>query len=675
MKEFLLKLKNQKWANLFMLVFPLSMFYYESIFRISTVQGYFKLSTFFMFLFCVSYGAVMYLVSTIFKSRKVNTIISAALLGVFAVLYLVEYFVYRFFKIFYDVNTVTGGAGDIMNGFIDETLNLIFSFDGIFKIILFAIPTVLVAVFSKRFAPANRAGAAERILATTVMIFTYLINILLISLSPVYYPIYKTEYNFQSAVGNFGLVTAVRLDINNYLFGSSEDSFEEHNHDDNASSQIGSSQITSSEKEPEQIKLGYNVLELDLSGGSTNRIKELNKYVNSLTPSKMNQYTGLFKGKNLIMITAEAFTAEVISPTLTPTLYRLSTKGINFTDYYQPASAGTTGGEYQNIFGMVPTSGGMSFKNTADNFNYYTMGSQLNRLGYYGKAFHNNSYTYYSRNKTHINLGYSDGFMGYGNGMEAYVKNCWPQSDLEMISGTLPTYIDKQPFNVYYMSVSGHSGYNKSGNSMTSRNWEVVKDLPYSDHVKGYLAANYELEKAVSHLVSELENKGIADDTVICIATDHFPYGLDKNGALGNMPYLSELYGFNVTNLFERDHSRLIIWSGCLEDKEPIIVDTPTFSLDILPTLSNLFGTEFDSRMFVGRDVFSDAQPVVFNMNYDWKTDKGTYYSSKGRFVPFNEGEEVDSEYVNRVKAVVRNKIRFCSGVLETNYFAEHFKK
>lgn len=63
---------------------------------------------------------------------------------------------------------------------------------------------------------------------------------------------------------------------------------------------------------------------------------------------------------------------------------------------------------------MMPTAGGMSFKSTADHLNYFTMGSQLNRMGYYGKAFHNNTYTYYDRHKTHINLGYSDGYMGMG---------------------------------------------------------------------------------------------------------------------------------------------------------------------------------------------------------------------------------------------------------------------
>ncbi len=669
MKEFLLKLKNKTWFDWFMLVFPISMFYYESVFRISTVQGFFKLSTLYMFLFCLAYGAIGYLLSTIFKKRKTNTIIACVLLGACAVFYLVEYFVYKFFKIFYDINTVTGGAGDIMNGFIDETLKLIFSVDGLFKIALFAIPTVLVAVFSKKFVPANCSDKFRRITAATALVVLYSVNVLLISFSSVYYPIYKTEYNFQSAVGNFGLVTGVKLDLKNFLFGDSN-SFESTDNN-NISSQTTSSDITSSETE--EIEYGYNQLDLDLSGGSTSKIKELNQYVSTLTASKKNEYTGIFKGKNLIMITAEAFTAEVIDPELTPTLYRLATKGINFTDYYQPASAGTTGGEYQNIFGMMPTSGGMSFKNTADNLNYFTMGSQLDRLGYYGMAYHNNSHTYYSRNKTHINLGYSGGFMGYGNGMEQYVKKCWPQSDLEMIAGTLPTYIDKQPFNVYYMSVSGHSGYNRSGNAMTAKNWETVKDLPYSDQIKGYLAANLELENALAHLVAELENKGIADDTVICIGTDHFPYGLDQGGALGNMPYLSELYGYNVTTYFERDHSRLIIWSGCLEDKEPIVVDSPTFSLDILPTLSNLFGTEFDSRLMPGRDVFSDAEAIVFNMNYNWKTELGTYYG--GKFTPADENTEIPEGYVDRIKAIVRNKIKYCSSALDADYFAAHFEK
>ena len=141
------------------------------------------------------------------------------------------------------------------------------------------------------------------------------------------------------------------------------------------------------------------------------------------------------------------------------------------------------------------------------------------------------------------------------------------------------------------------------------------------------------------------------------------------------MPLLSELYGYNVENLFQRDHSRLILWCGSLEKEEPIVVDEPTFSLDILPTLSNLFGTEFDSRLFVGRDVFSDAEPLVFNSQYDWKTSYGTYYASKNKFVLADGIDSVPENYVENMKTQVRNKIRYCTLALENDYFRHLFEK
>ena len=519
--------------------------------------------------------------------------------------------------------------------------------------LLFFLPPLSYACLAKLFRLRSAANTKGRLRVAATSLICYLLCLGMILVNGAVRPSYHNEHDFATAIGNFGLLTGMRLDVQHMLFGHSG-GFE-------SQSPSTPSDVVA------PIEYGENKMELNLTKPASSAVQELNDYVSSLTPTKKNAYTGLFKGKNLIMISAEAFTAEVIDPQMTPTLYRLATKGINFKDHYQPSTAGTTGGEYQNVFSMLPTEGGMSFKDTADNNNYFTMGSQLNRLGYYGKAFHNNSYTYYDRNKTHVNLGYSDGFMGYGNGMEQYVKKCWPQSDLEMIAGTLPTYIDKQPFNVYYMSVSGHSAYSRGGNSMTAKNWDRVAHLPYSDPVKGYLAANLELEDAMTHLVAQLEAKGIADDTVICLSTDHFPYGLDEGGSLGNMPYLSELYGYSVNTLFQRDHSALILWCGSLEASQPIVIDTPTSSLDILPTLSNLFGTEFDSRLMVGRDVFSDAEALVFNLNYSWKTALGTY--ENGKFTPATPDTQIPDGYVDRIKTVVRNKIRYCDGVLNQDYF------
>ena len=670
MKQKLSSLITQVQVNPLLLFFSVLLIYYELAFE-TAIHGTFTVTqrTVLMALFSLAYGGILYGLTTLTKNKTVNRIIGFLLTLASAVPYLVEYFVYRQFKVYYDLNTMTGGATDALTEFAEETKLMIFSPGGLTFIGFMLLPAILFLGYTHKAISTKGAGKTPRILAALSAVAAYAVALALILTSPVFGPLYGAEYNFQSAVTEFGLMTGLRLDVKTTLMGGS-DSFEVMNPGEETDDVVELTPTT----------YGFNEMDIDfaaLAETATGQVKDLHSYVATLRPSRQNEYTGLFAGKNLIMISAEAFTEEVIDPVLTPTLYRLANKGIQFTDYYQPSSAGTTGGEYQNVFSFLPTAGGKSFKMTADHLNYFTMGSQLDRLGYYGKAYHNNWFEYYDRHLTHTNLGYSDGYMGMWNGMEEFVSDRWPQSDLEMIAGTLPTYMDKQPFNIYYMSVSGHSAYTRTGNSMTKKNWDRVAHLEGSDVVKGYYAANLELEDALTHLVNELETYGIADDTVICISADHFPYGLhDGNGATNNQ-YLEELYGQPVTDRLVRDHNRLILWCGSLEDEEPIIVDTPTSSLDIIPTLSNLFGTEFDSRLFPGRDVFSNAEPLMFNLNYDWKTEKGSYNASTGEFTP-NEGVEIPAEYyedyLKRIKSVVRNKVNYCRGVLETDYFRVLFE-
>lgn len=87
-----------------------------------------------------------------------------------------------------------------------------------------------------------------------------------------------------------------------------------------------------------------------------------------------------------------------------------------------------------------------------------------------------------------------------------------------------------------------------------------------------------------------------------------------------------------------------------------------------MPTLLNLFGVDYDSRLQVGRDVFSDAEPLVLWPNSSWKTDKGTYNASTSTFTPV-EGAEVDDGYVKRISAIVVNKINYSRQVLNLDYF------
>ena len=671
---------------------PVIYFYYEAIFNLTTVRNFWGMQTFYILLFSVFFGLIGSLLSSISKNRTVNMWLKAFFIFLPVIPFLIEYFVYLQFKVFYDLNTVLGGAADAAGGFQADIIRLITSPQGILHLVLYFLPTVLFLVFElawdKKHLLSMKTGSKRKFKLAITMVAAYVVALIMIACVKKYRLVYDSEYYFESAVTDFGLMTGIRKEVwrkmtgankqTNFDIGDADDSHvaEGDTTDSTKSTTPATSSSTGSEPGTEQVTTEqekvysanrYPISFSDLAKQDSGTYADLDKYVASLNATMQNEYTGLFEGKNLIFISAEAFSGDIISEKLTPTLYRMATKGINFTDYYQPASAGTTGGEYSNLIGMLPTMGGQSMKQLATYNNYFTMGSQLDRLGYYGKMYHNNDYTYYSRNLTHVNLGYCDGFEGYGNGAEAYISGGWPESDLEMVKGTFPQYINKQPFNIYYMSVSGHSAYSVASNAQTRKHWDEVQDLPYSDEVKSYIAANLEFEASLDWLVKNLDAAGILDDTVIVISADHFPYGLDNDAALGQMPYLSELYGYNVVNYLQRDHNRLIIWSGCLEKMDPIVVDTPVCSIDILPTLSNLFGTYWDSRLLPGRDVFSNAEPIMFNLFRNWKTDKGTYVD--GEFVKNNASEKLGEDYEDRIQKIVNNKINYMYGVLETDYF------
>ena len=427
------------------------------------------------------------------------------------------------------------------------------------------------------------------------------------------------------------------------------------------------------EQETEEPPVIYepNVMDFDFdalaqSEGNAS-VAAVHRYVSTVTPTMKNEYTGLFQGKNLILITAEAFPAEVIDPERTPTLYRLATQGIQFRDYYQPAwGASTTTGEFSNLVGLVPTTAGMCMKEATQQDLFLTMGHQLQAQNYYSAAYHNHNKDFYDRDKTHTHLGY-DRFLARYGGLEG-ITGVFPESDLEMIDVTVPQYIDHQPFSVYYMTVSGHCMYSQKENAMARKNYDVVAGMDHCEAVKCYYASQQELEYAMESLVRQLEEAGIADDTVIVIATDHYPYGLERSGAWRNTSdYLAELYGVDSYDKFIRDHNALIVWSGCLEGKN-IVVDEPVYSLDILPTLSNLFGVEYDSRLLVGRDVFSGESPLVLWPDFSWKTDKGQFDAQSGTFAPA-EGANVDEDYIARVKSIVRNKIDYSRQVQNLDYF------
>jgi lipoteichoic acid synthase len=202
------------------------------------------------------------------------------------------------------------------------------------------------------------------------------------------------------------------------------------------------------------------------------------------------------------MIAAESYSGVFISQELTPTLWRLTHNGFYFSDYYQPEWGGsTTTGEMAYLCGLAPQWGDESMTNTTHNNMYFTMGNQLQRLGYSSIAFHSGYYKYYKRHTTHENLGYNQ-FLGVGNGIEDIISYEYaPDSDL--FENTIPLYIDHEPFSVYYMTLSGHAPY-VSDSPLVEKYYDQVDAAfgdEYAKKTKYYICYQMELEAAMSLLV------------------------------------------------------------------------------------------------------------------------------------------------------------------------------
>lgn len=407
---------------------------------------------------------------------------------------------------------------------------------------------------------------------------------------------------------------------------------------------------------------GVHALPIDfdtiIAGETDEGLLQAHQWFSQRDPTPENQWTGYFEGKNLIWIVAEGFSTLAMDPQRTPTLWKLSHEGFVFDHFYTPLwGVSTSDGEYVTTTGLIPKSGVWSYSLSAENYMPFSLGNQFRKEGYRTMAFHDYLYDYYDRNLSHPNMGYE--YYAIGQGLDLNWGGQFPPSDLEMMEEIVPMFIDEDQFMVYCLTVSGHLNYTLEENAMSARHWNVVKDLPYSDTVKCYLACQMELELALTRLVNQLEAAGKLDDTVIVLSADHYPYGLTDEE-------YSELLGHSVDPVFEIYENTLILWNSQME--ETVHVDKYCSSLDVMPTLSNLFGLEYDSRLIMGSDILSDDKPLVIFANYSFINDQGYYNSTTNEFIRW-DGKQPDSDEVSAMIAEVQNRVAYSATILDTDYY------
>ena len=621
--------------------FFFTILYLEIISKIVITNHLFNLGLIYVLVYSLPFCLFFTLLSKSFF-YKMNKIISIIITLVITIYFEVQYIFYNLFSIPFSFSTISlaNQALDFSNIIKDAILDHLLVFS------LYLIPLIILIILNRKidFSKYHK----ESIISLFFMLITsYIFTFLTLIPSQEKKDLYFKIDDQISIIDSFGMLTYTKIDLKRQIWGYDTDLIIE---------------AKPEEKEPTEIEYGDNILDLNLSETNNNNINKINNYVTNSSPTNKNKYTGLFKDKNLIFILAEGFNEIAVDETRTPTLYKMVNNGFVFNNFYSPVFLSTTGGEFQATTGLIPTQEILSTWKKKTPKISYALGNTFSQLGYRIHSYHNWTYTYYKRNITMKTLGFTN-YLGCGNGLEDRIDCGWLPQDSKMIEVTTPDYLNKEGnFVTYYVTVSGHSPYN-SGDNIARIHLDSVKDLTYSDSVKYYLAAQVELDKMLEELIKDLEESGELDNTVIALVGDHYPYTL-------SIDEMNEAATYEKDDTIEVNHSNFILWNNQIE--EPIVIDKVGSQIDVLPTILNLFGIDYDSRLIVGKDILSDYEGLAIFSNRSWTSDYGSYDSSTKTFT-LKEGKELKDEtieeYVTRINNRVANSFSISKLIIDNNYY------
>lgn len=664
------------------LYLPLLLVYLEVVLHLATgnAMTYFPI----YLLFSLSAGSLLALLPILLPplAGRILTVLLSFLL---TLLFAAELIAKHTLQAYYPLSTLETAAGNRLSDYAGVILPATAA--ALPLLLLFFLPTLLLwPLFRWGLAQGQPPRRGAAIFAAAAVAFH------LLGLAVVHAPwpgdltpakLYRSDTNFDDQVEQLGLVTMLRLDVKHMLFPAKaglDSDFDGLDVLD--SSGDGSGGDTSAVEEQPVIDTSPNVMDVDLESLAANAPNEdvswLANYFSSASPTRKNEYTDMFKGYNVIQLVIEGFSGYAIDPELTPTLYKLANEGFVFNNYYTALHyTSTSNGECQTLLGLYPKNGNpITMKRTGvlGTNAYFSLAQQLGREGYQVLGYHGN-YDMYGRQASHTNLGYT--WKQFGTGLDVDTTSsgeiAWPARDTQVIENSVDDYINSdQPFHVYYLTISGHMPY--SNNRIVQPYLDQVRALPYSQTTQNYMATIMEVDRALELLLQKLEEAGKLDKTLIIATGDHIPYsnaGVLEELSGRTFGSSKDLEALNESAIdFDVYKNTLILWSVSME--EPVQVDKPCCQVDILPTVSNLLGLEYDSRMLSGRDILSDSEGLVIFTSRSWRSDRGFYNRYTQTFTPA-EGvtmtQEEQDQYVSTMKKLVEYKLACTPIIVENDFY------
>ena len=672
-----------------LLLFLASLFYMEAVYHFAC-YGFSVLNPLLAVPLCTFLAGLATLL-TGFLRRKSNRTIMWVLLSVNYLMFASQLVYMKIFKQPLLIAAATNGGKDALTNYWREALLAILQASG--WLILLAAPFVAAGLLQRnrswgkgRILTLKSHTYRERMLSLAAMAAGLAVYIIVLFIGYFaradFYENYSDFYDPEGVISTYGVTPSLVRDALGNAFPGERESLDAWEHFDGSDVTISSGDASVSEGDavssgdasiPEEPvpDTSPNVLPIDfeslIANADSEEIVELAEYMQSMPATNKNEYTGMFEGYNLIFLTAEGFSPYAVDETLTPTLYKLVNSGFVFENYYVPLwQTSTSDGEYTNLTALIPDQQ-FSMRRSAKISMPFALPSYFAAEGVNSYAFHNNSLSYYERERSHPNLGYNwqasklgdlDEDVWGGQVFKMDNAGYWPASDLDMMEATIPKYINQDRFHVYYMTISGHMNYNFSGNKMSVKHKDEVAELPYSEEGRAYIACNMELDAALAYLIEQLDAAGKLENTVICLSADHYPYAME-------VANLEELAGKPLDGTLEIYRNNLILWNS---EMETVTVEKPACSVDVLPTLLNLFGFDYDSRLYAGRDILSDSSPLVIFSDRSFITDRVSY-CKKGKKTTWLDGTEGDETYFDAIKKQVKGIYNYSAGILNNDFY------
>ena len=348
---------------------------------------------------------------------------------------------------------------------------------------------------------------------------------------------------------------------------------------------------------------GTNQKDLDFLKEEYSKEKEVNK----------NRYTGKYKGNNLIIVQLEGLDSWVINKNDTPTLYSMMRNSINFTNHYSYYNGGgsTFNSEFAVNTGFITP---VSYTQNAYTFNKnsfpYSLAHLFKKQGYAVNAFHMNTKEYYSRGTNYKNWGY-DNYYGLVDQNTYKDNSYYLDRELLLNEEFKEKMFGSEKFVDYIITYTNHMPFNpEKGNCKMlldldkKENENVSYDLTEEDCVRRQAK---ETDYMMDLLIKELKEREIFDKTTIVVLTDHYLYTLSDKSIL-------DKYKNTSNNLI--NHTPFFIYTN---NKDKKTIKTVTSQLNVLPTVLNLFGIDYNPNHYIGQDALNNNyRKLVFFSDYSW---------------------------------------------------------